>query len=121
MSNLNPESTMKRLLILLPAILLPTLGVAQQTEWSWQNPLPQGNYLWGTVMINNQTVFAVGEVGTIIKSTDGGNTWSVQHVSQAGPTRRDLRSVDFGNGGLGVAVGDRGVIFRTTNAGDTWR
>jgi hypothetical protein len=51
-------------------LMLSTIQ-AQQT-WQWQNPFPQGNDLYGVHSYNQTTANAVGTVGTIIKTTDGG-------------------------------------------------
>ena len=47
--------------------------------WIWQNPIPQGNSLEGVKMLCINTIIAVGEVSTIIKGSDGGITWNLQH------------------------------------------
>lgn len=72
--------------------------------------------------INNNIGYAVGgnqtedSIQTIIKTTDGANTWNIQ---------RDvfgnwLNSVFFVNDNLGFAVGDKGVVLKTENSGNTW-
>jgi photosystem II stability/assembly factor-like uncharacterized protein len=43
---------------------------------------------------NILTFYAVGDLGTIVKSTDGGQTWALD----SSPTCQNLRSVDFGYG-----------------------
>jgi len=48
--------------------------------WFWQNPLPQRGHLRSAVMLNTQTMFAVGDLGRFMKSSDGGVTWTVQSV-----------------------------------------
>ena len=111
---------MKRLLIIFLTVVFPGLGAAQSNGWVWRNPIPQPNWLHGCTMIDDGTALAVGDVGTIIRSTNSGETWTVQHMSQAGPTRRDLWSVDLCAQGFGVAVGERGMIYCTTDAGQTW-
>ena len=50
----------------------------------------------------------------IIKSTDGGSTWTTQKEGSG-----TLRSVSFSGTSNGVAVGD-GKVFYTTNGGTTW-
>jgi hypothetical protein len=61
-----------------------------------------------------ETGFAVGFVGTILRSTDLGITWS----PQTSGTFFDLFDVHFTSAGLtGVAVGAAGTILRTTNGG----
>ena len=58
--------------------------------------------------------FAVGFVGTILKSNDLGLTWS----AQTSGTFFDLFDVHFATDGLtGIAVGATGTILRTTNGG----
>ena len=60
---------------------------------------------------------AVGENGTILKTTSSGNTWSprASGVSEA------LNSIALSDDGrIGVAVGENGTILKTTNSGNTW-
>src|SRR4029450_2571579 len=68
---------------------------------------------------NNGT--AVGESGTIVRTTAEGNTW----VPQTNRTKYDLRGVSFTDANTGTAVGgtplvDEGIILRTTDGGNTW-
>src|SRR3954454_8132532 len=46
-------------------------------EWVWQNPLPQGNTLQDFFFIDADNGFAVGASGTILRTTDGGNSWDI--------------------------------------------
>lgn len=43
--------------------------------WEWGNPLPQGNTLRATSFAGS-TGYAVGDFGTLLKTTDGGGSWS---------------------------------------------
>jgi hypothetical protein len=62
------------------------------------------------------TGYAVGQVGAILKTTNGGVTW----VSQTLMTTYNLLSVDFPlNVSTGYAVGGYGTILKTTDGG-TW-
>src|SRR5437773_11628800 len=47
-------------------------------RWVWQNPLPQGNDLFGLSFTDARNGTAVGLHGTIIRTTDGGRHWTVQ-------------------------------------------
>src|SRR5713101_8159986 len=76
--------------------------------WYWQNPLPQGNPLFAVAAVDDHTVVAVGEPGTILRTTDGGATWSIQ----SSPTTSTLRGVSFTDANVGTAVGDSGTIVR---------
>jgi photosystem II stability/assembly factor-like uncharacterized protein len=43
--------------------------------WLWGNPLPQGNTL-RAMSFAGTTGYAVGDFGTLLKTADGGDTWS---------------------------------------------
>lgn len=43
--------------------------------WQWGNPLPQGNTL-RSASFAGSTGYAAGDFGTLLKTTDGGSTWS---------------------------------------------
>src|SRR4030043_104506 len=88
-----------------------------QSGWSWQNPLPQGNELRDVRVIDGN-IFAVGEVGTFIKSTDDGVTWTVKHHS--GGISDILYSLFYIDVNTGWAVGANGKILKTTDGGTNW-
>src|SRR5262245_53536842 len=85
-------------------------------EWIWQNPLPQGNTLQDFFFIDPNNGFAVGAIGTILRTTDGGNNWDIL----ASGTNDDLYGVFFPDANDGSAVGNFGAILRTTDAGSHW-
>ena len=73
---------MRRLRLLVPsivALLLAAWAPADCGPWSWANPLPQGNTL-NAVAAGGGSVVAVGRAGTILASTDGGETWGLVDV-----------------------------------------
>lgn len=96
-------------------VVLSTISYSQGI-WSWYNPIPQGNALNGVHFTNDNTGWAVGEQGTIIKTTNGGSSWIIQNSG----TYAGLNAVQFLNANLGFAVGDSGVILKTTNGGTNW-
>ena len=55
--------------------------------WGWQNPLPQGNHLWGTWGSSASDVYAVGDYGTILHYDGSG--WGAMDSG----TTQDLRGV----------------------------
>jgi photosystem II stability/assembly factor-like uncharacterized protein len=55
--------------------------------------------------------------GRIIKSTDGGNTWTELII----PTAEHLTSVSFTNEEVGVVTGWGSTILITLDGGETWR
>lgn len=74
----------------------------------------------GVYFVNNYEGYVVGGKGDtsqiIIKTIDGGNTWSVQR-NTVGAT---LNSVYFTSASTGFAIGNKGVILKTTNGGLNW-
>jgi photosystem II stability/assembly factor-like uncharacterized protein len=58
----------------------------------------------------------VGRSGKIVKTTNGGGSWT--YLTSG--TSINLRSVFFTNANNGYAVGESGIILRTNDAGLTW-
>ena len=65
---------------------------------------------------DQNTGYAVGHQGTILKTIDGGGSW----LQQASGTTKDLYSTYFIDNNTGFAVGRDGTILKTTNGGETW-
>ncbi len=106
-------------------ILFATTLHAQ--KWTWQHPSPQGNDLNAVAFFDNFTVntvlsngtgFAVGNGGTILKTTNYGTTWAEQFSGTGAnlyciccsPTD-SLRA---------LAAGDSDTYTFTTDGGTTW-
>src|SRR5262249_12844303 len=94
------------------------VGTSEPTEggWFWQNPRPQGNSLTGGSFVDASTGTVVGDLGTIVRTTDGGATWTQQRSG----TTNGLLGVSFVDASTGTAVGEFGTIVRTTDGGATW-
>lgn len=90
-----------------------SLNTKAQT-WNLQSS-PTTNNLYGVACRDSNTWIAVGDAGTIIRSINGGSTWT----SVSSPVADALRAVSF-NGDIGVAVGIGGLVIRTTNGGLNW-
>jgi photosystem II stability/assembly factor-like uncharacterized protein len=60
------------------------------------------------------TAFVVGSAGTILRTTDGGDTWTRQESG----TTHALHSVSFADANTGTVVGDYGTILHTTTGGE---
>ncbi len=73
-------------------------------------------------MINQTTGFSLGYNYTlnyndyILKTTDGGETWSVKSIYYAS----HLKNIFFWDDQLGWACGYQGLIVHTTDGGETW-
>jgi photosystem II stability/assembly factor-like uncharacterized protein len=58
----------------LPATASANVQVGS-SGWLWGNPLPQGNTL-RAMTFSGPTGYAVGDFGTLLKTTDAGDTWT---------------------------------------------
>jgi len=67
--------------------------------------------------IDNQTGFVTGINGVILRTTDGGDTWSDPLNT---PTDRTLNGIYFPTPEIGYVAGNGGVILKTTDGGDNW-
>jgi photosystem II stability/assembly factor-like uncharacterized protein len=87
-----------------------------QPSWVWQAPAPTGNTLQSIKFVDVQTGYSCGNVGVILKTTNGGQNW----IALPTPKNRNYNGIDFINATTGVAVGDSSAIIRTTNGGISW-
>lgn len=73
-------------------------------------------------MVTPNIIYAVGNFGTIINSSNSGQTWTLQHQSRSGNGSRatDLHSVNFVNVYTGWAVGTGGQILYSESGGEEW-
>ena len=70
----------------------------------------------GIYMLPSGVGYAVGNTGTIVKTTDTGNSWT----PLTSGTTNTLNDVYFFDDNTGVIVGDAGLILRTTDGGSNW-
>ncbi len=66
--------------------------------------------------ITPDIVVVVGANGTILKTTDGGETW----VQKPSGTTEHLRKVQFPTPQIGYAVAAGDAFLKTTDGGETW-
>ena len=84
-----------------------------------------GYWLNSVYFINLDTGFAVGDKGTIYKTTNSGTIWTQISVS-GNPGTRDYNSVYFTSSDTGIIVGGNltndsiQTILKTTDCGETW-
>ena len=97
---------------------------AGAAQWVWQKPLPQGNPLNAVSFTDANNGTAVGEGGTVLRTTDGGSHWTIQTSGYEG-TGIILLGVSFTDANTGMAGGanistGNGAVIRTTDGGNTW-
>jgi photosystem II stability/assembly factor-like uncharacterized protein len=112
---------MKHSMIPALAVFLSILGTctpAAAQGWSQALPTNTSQGLNGVFSVSSSLTIAVGNSGTIVGTTDGGNTWNTGNSG----TTENLRKVFVSGLSLPVitTVGDNGTILRSTNAGVTW-
>lgn len=92
-------------------------GIAGEVSvWVWVNPATTANNLLSVAQTDVQTAVVVGDYGTILRTSDGGNSWSIQSSGTSIP----LNDVYFADSFTGTAVGWNGVILSTVNGGTVW-
>jgi len=107
---------MKRLFFITGFSMIITLSFSQ---WNWQNPSPHGHQLNDVKMISPDTIIAVGDYGTIMRSVDGGNSWITKNISGI----RSFDKVCFPDKQNGWAVGTSWSdikVFNTVDKGENW-
>lgn len=103
--------------ILLPFIISIILFSATiNSQWTNQNLVPEGNHLWSTFFIDDNTGWIVGSDGFIKKTSNAGLDW----VEQVSGTTLTFRSVQFMNQNVGWICGEAGLIIKTTDGGQSW-
>jgi photosystem II stability/assembly factor-like uncharacterized protein len=90
-------------------------GQSRGRSWYIQNPIPTSNSLLDVEFIGEYEAWAVGAAGTLLHTTNGGQTW---HEALPLPvTAADLFFLDHDNG---WAVGGDGMILYTDDGGYSW-
>ena len=74
------------------------------------------NSLLSITSVNKHTYFACGQVGKIVRTTNGGDSWTETDLL----INNDLNTIYFINEQVGFAGGTYGMLVRTTNGGDRW-
>ena len=117
---------MKKISIILAAMLVCGVMQAQLVEGWLEIPTGVTENLFGVACLDKNEVIACGENGKILKTVDGGETWTVKFEKEG----YDMIHVAFADAQVGYACGDscwwnkdnhKGVIVKTTDGGETWQ
>src|SRR5436309_4348978 len=118
--------TLRNAILFVWAAGIALAQVGAVSGWTYQNPQLTGNTLRAVATLHARhnsrdrlganIRVAVGDAGTIVRTTDGGATWK-QIFSG---TTAKLSGVSFPDIDTGMAVGSEGTILRTLDGGATW-
>lgn len=85
---------------------------------SWRQALSPHNAMLNRVRFRDQNHgWIVGYDATILATSDGGETWALQHFD---PEARPLFDIHFLDARRGIAVGGYGTYLSTDDGGETW-
>ena len=96
------------------SLLILILSITISAQWYQQNSGTDSN-LQSVFFINENTGWACGSNGVIIKTTNGGEDW----FEQVSNTTADLRGIQFVDANNGWAFGSK-QILSSTNGGSSW-
>ncbi len=85
------------------------VGWEQQSSGTSQN-------LWSVSFVDSSSGNSIGDVATILRTDNGGDTWNPQSCG----VTSNLYAVSLYDSSLGMAVGNDGSILTTSNGGTTW-
>lgn len=86
--------------------------------FEWANPTPQGNPLGGVTFENAITGYAVGDLGTCLRTDDGAVSWIDQTAFPAFTAKLN-DAIVVGPGAI-IAVGESPGVFRSVDGGASW-
>jgi serine/threonine-protein kinase len=78
---------------------------------------PTINSLNSIFFLDDSVGFSCGNQGTIVKTTDGGNSW----ITSLDSSGIDLNNIIFISSEKGFIVGEKGLILTTNDVGKTWQ
>ncbi len=106
-------------LIVFTTLLSAAAGALAQTLVFTSQTTPNTEDLRGISFADTARGFACGTGGTILKTVNGGTTWT---LLTSGTTEDlwDIKVVPGSSGQKAVAVGDNNTILKTVNGGTSW-
>lgn len=87
------------------------------------NPLNvRGDQFTSVSVVSKELFFIAGYNGSIIKTTNGGNSFQILKPGNVPFSNREhFRCIDMYDSQHGLAGGDAGLLYYTNNGGDSWK
>jgi photosystem II stability/assembly factor-like uncharacterized protein len=112
---------MRSVLAAIATALCVTTPAAQPPAWVAQTS-PTTERLRGVSAVSASVAWASGNTGTVVRTTDGGATWTL--VSPPGAADLDFRDIEAFDADtayiLAIGPGDKSRIYRTGDGGRSW-
>ena len=105
--------------VVLLAVLLAS--AAAEPRWTFQDS-GTSERLRGVSVVSSKVAWASGNKGMVLRTVDGGATWSRLVVPEAGDRDfRDIEAFDHATAYvLAIGSGDQSRIYKTADGGETW-
>lgn len=90
---------------------------------SYAKPSSTSSRLYGVTFSDASHGWAVGDLATIVRTTNGGSTWTpcaVPLMPLKSASQSSIRAVAFQDASTGVAVGRYQGVWRTSDGGVSW-
>jgi photosystem II stability/assembly factor-like uncharacterized protein len=90
------------------------------SQWTWRNPLPQGHRLESSWFFSPDTGIFTGSGGTVMKTTDGGSSWSIKQIESSYGEFSHLYNLSFTDQNHGYLLETWTNVYKTSDGGENW-
>lgn len=113
---------MKKISTTFAALILSFISIGQIPSTWYEITSGTSKKLTAIDFPTSQVGYIVGEDSTLLKSTDGGQTWSQLPLNgiQFAIGSYNFTDVDFVDANNGILIAGYSGVFQTTNGGQTW-
>ncbi len=119
---------MKKIIVLI-SIFIFSQNIFAQSGWQWLNPYPSNSSIYSVKMLNPNKIYASGDFGTFMKSTNGGMNWTINaYINSMAGYFIVFKDITILNNYIYMLKinkfdypsGNRALLMKSTNDGTTW-
>lgn len=89
---------------------------------TWANSNVEGDVYVAIHFVDANIAYVVGQQGSILKTTDGGNNWQYLRKANSLPQKRHrFTAVYFIDEFVGFICGEKGILWQTEDGGESWQ